>query len=174
MKKVPKIFEKASLKDLNKKQVDLLKKLAGKKIDGIYIFGKVGTGKTHMLYAFVNRMKEAYPHHYPYEIDVWNTTDLIARIKESFDNRHDNFLDQLMRFEGVLILDDIGTEKATEWVGEQFYRIINHRYENGLRTFYTSNLSPEELDEKIGERSVSRIVGSCEIVELQGDDRRLK
>ena len=78
-----------------------------------------------------------------------------------------------IKTENILLLDDLGAEKQTDWVLEILYRLINYRYEQMLPTFFSSNYSLQELSEKIGDRVVSRIVEKCDIVKIEGEDRRL-
>lgn len=73
----------------------------------------------------------------------------------------------------LLIVDDIGAERVTEWVRERMVSIINTRVSNNLATIYTSNLSPEELKEELGGRISGRVLGSSQIVEIIGGDRRV-
>lgn len=74
----------------------------------------------------------------------------------------------------LVLFDDIGTESPTKWVREQLYIIINSRESNGLSSIFTSNLSLAQLGhpDYLGERIASRIEGSCDIVHLQGRDKR--
>lgn len=76
----------------------------------------------------------------------------------------------------IVIWDDIGTEKPSDWVRERLYTFINHRESNGLSQIFTSNILLEQLmdDRYLGERIASRIAGQCEIVELVGHDRRME
>ena len=60
----------------------------------------------------------------------------------------------------------------TEWVRERLVGIINTRVGAGLSTIYTSNLSPEELKEGLGDRISSRVLGSSGVIEITGADRR--
>lgn len=73
-----------------------------------------------------------------------------------------------------LVLDDLGAEKATEYVRQATYFIINHREMNLLPTFITTNFSMDHLDENIDPRISSRICGMCEIMRFEGKDRRIK
>ena len=77
-----------------------------------------------------------------------------------------------MRRCNLLIVDDIGAEKPSEWVRERLLSFINTRVSNELTTIYTSNLSLERLREKMGDRIVSRIIGSTKEIELVGRDQR--
>jgi DNA replication protein DnaC len=72
-----------------------------------------------------------------------------------------------------LILDDLGTEKVSDWVLQSMYQIINARYVQMRQTVITSNHSLEELRSRIGDRIPSRIAEMCEVFELRGKDRRV-
>lgn len=72
----------------------------------------------------------------------------------------------------LLIIDDIGAERVTDWVRERMVSIINTRVSNNLTTIYTSNLSPEELRGELGDRIASRVLGSSQVVEITSGDRR--
>lgn len=75
----------------------------------------------------------------------------------------------------VLVLDDIGVEKVTDWTLNVLYLIISHRYEHFKKTFFTSNFSLNDLMTQFGDaRLVSRINGWCNIVEFTGQDKRQK
>lgn len=143
---------------------------------GLYLHGAVGTGKTHVCWGIKDHFDKPDIVRYA---RMWNVVDLMHEIRSDFDrspetkrNPETDLTDPRERF--LLILDDIGAEKATEFVAETLYRIINFRYVQMLPTIFTSNLAPQDLADKIGERSASRIVEMCEIIELTGGDRRLK
>ena len=142
---------------------------------GLYVYGGVGTGKTYAVWALINRFKEMFPmdilsNHFR----VYNITDLLERIKDTYSNDLDEFLSELFRYDGILVIDDIGVERCNEWAQEQLYRIINNRYERNKKMFFTSNLSLDELESHSGPRIVSRIVETCNIIKLNGEDKRLK
>lgn len=77
-----------------------------------------------------------------------------------------------MRNVELLILDDIHQEKGSDWVKEQLFITINHRYEQGLPTIITSNFPIEDLAERYTQQIASRLMETCKIVEFGGDDRR--
>lgn len=138
---------------------------------GLYIHGDVGTGKTHIAYAIQKKLDEM-----KLTNRFHNTTELIFDIKRDFDRdiyskrRWDEVLTE---YKGVIILDDIGAERITDYVAEVFYLIINNRYTKMLPIIFTSNLSIAELAERVGDRTASRIVELCDVVHLKGEDRRL-
>jgi len=74
----------------------------------------------------------------------------------------------------LVIFDDLGAQNDSSWVREQFYIIINERYNKGLSTFYTANTPLEELarEDKLGERITDRIKDGCNIFEIKGESWR--
>jgi DNA replication protein DnaC len=140
---------------------------------GIYLHGAVGTGKTHAAWA----IKKKYDK--PDEGRIakfWNVTEFLREVRADFDRTPEDKTRPeraLMAHRGLVILDDIGAEKPTDFVAETLYVVINRRYEDMLPTIFTSNLDIRELALRIGDRSASRIVEMCEVVKLIGKDRRL-
>lgn len=85
-------------------------------------------------------------------------------------NTHENSNDLLTKVanEPFLVLDDIGTSKVTDWVLEQLYLLIDHRWECNLPTVFTSNYSLTQLGEQLGDdRIPSRIQAMCKIVKKE-------
>lgn len=81
---------------------------------------------------------------------------------------------EFQRFAGadVLLVDDLGAAKASDWTEEVNYRLINHRYENEKPTLITSNVTPAQLGHALGDRVGSRLSEMCQRVVLKGGDRR--
>jgi primosomal protein DnaI len=71
------------------------------------------------------------------------------------------------------VLDDLGREKVSEWTGELIYAVVNARYEAGLPSVATSNLSPAELIAVGYWPAMSRLAEDGRIVEVTGPDHRL-
>jgi len=141
----------------------------GREKNGLYIWGGVGTGKTHILYAI-----RAYWAERLMRFRIVNVSELFADIKKSFGT--DNVLDVIEEGSYYQGFDDIGTEKDTEWAGEQMYRLVNRFYEHKKYFVFTSNLSLKELAGRFGEqgdRIASRIAEMCEVIEIKGNDRRV-
>ena len=168
---LPKRYEEVKYEDVREDIRTLFEGMKDSR-KGIYIWGGVGSGKTHTLYA----LKEKTPELLKVVSMLKNTTELLRDIRTDFEKPYAEKAreeEKIVDFKGVLFIDDIGAEKMTEWVAETFYLILNHRYNEMIPTIFTSNLSPAELSEKLGDRIVSRIVGSCDVVKLDGEDRRL-
>lgn len=170
MIKIPRRYENAKYEDIPENIVNFLQNLDEER-KGIYIHGGVGTGKTHIIYAMAKRANEK-----GFGLVIKNIPELLKEFRFDFSrNNNDKEFEEehIMKYQGLLILDDVGSEKMSDWVEETFYLIINKRYNEMLPTIFTSNLNLSELADRIGDRIVSRIAGSCEVVELKGEDKRL-
>jgi DNA replication protein DnaC len=178
--KIPLRYEGAKYEEIPQEIRDKFEQM-GKSKKGLYIHGPVGTGKTYIIYALAKKREERRQKNYDNGISdpscwVYNSTEFLRDIKEDFDKRQEdkiNVYEKMLSYDGLLILDDLGAEKMTEWVSETFYLIINDRYENLKQTIITSNFSIKDQAERIGDRTVSRIVEMCDVIELVGEDRRL-
>lgn len=72
----------------------------------------------------------------------------------------------------LLIIDDLGAAKASEWVEEVTYRLINRRYNHMLPTLITTNLAIKDLRAHLGDRVTSRLAQMTTRVEFEPVDRR--
>ena len=152
-----------------------------------YIWGGVGTGKTRIAYGLVRRGIEK-----TYElatkdsdgntgvfspIKFYNFPKMLMYIKNGIgaDKKYADTLniEEIAEEKNTIIIDDVGSEKFTEWTVETLYQIINERYENMLPIIFVSNLSLSDLAGKVGDRISSRIAEMCEVVKLEGKDKRL-
>ena len=126
--------------------------------------GNYGCGKTHLAAAVAN-----------YAVGMGVPTlfltvpDLLDTLRFSYDSQDTTFEQRFdeIRTATLLILDDFGTQNATGWAQEKLFQIINYRYINRLATVVTTNLSLEEIEERIRSRLAdpelvtrSRIVSS--------------
>ncbi|MGF1425505.1 ATP-binding protein [Kitasatospora sp. LaBMicrA B282] len=130
--------------------------------------GVVGAGKTHQAYGAVRTLVQA-------GIGVrWRATtasDLYAELRPSPDTDTERVLAAYSRVP-LLILDDLGAAKATEWTEEQTYRLINRRYNHMLPTLITTNLPIRELRTYLGDRVASRLRQMTTQVSFEPVDRR--
>src|SRR6185312_11256028 len=107
-------------------------------------------------------------------VAIYSLPRLLNLLRESLD-APGGLIDLLDRLGAVdlLHIDDLGAENQTDWVLEQLYSIVNARYESERAILTTSNLMPEELGERLGARTVSRLEEICgEPLPLFGEDRR--
>jgi DNA replication protein DnaC len=136
---------------------------------GLWLTGGFGTGKTALAMIVSRAAIDAGR-----SVAIYSCPRLLAMLRESIDNGVGGvveFLDQLTAVD-LLHIDDLGAEHRTEWVLEQLYSIVNARYQDERSTMVTSNLSRDELAEQLGERIVSRLEGSCELLPFYGTDAR--
>jgi DNA replication protein DnaC len=80
-------------------------------------------------------------------------------------------VDEIKKYKQLIVLDDFGAEKMTDFVRQVSYLIINYREQNKLQTIITSNFTLDEIDMYIDRRISSRIAGMCEVVRMSGDKR---
>lgn len=105
-----------------------------------------------------------------------SVVDLLGIIRESFSA--DNLkaparrLLHRARADALVILDDIGAEKPSDWVEEQLYALIDLRYRMQRSTIFTTNCTLKQLESQIGSWVVSRIFEMCEGVKVEGRDWR--
>ncbi len=139
---------------------------------GLLIHGPVGCGKTHLAVALMWEALEVIDYQ---DILFVSVPELLYEIRAGFDKGSDadrGILKRAMEVR-VLILDDLGAERVTDWVGETLYMLINHRYNASAMTICTTNLAPSQIAKHIGDRAASRLMGMCDVVKLDGADRRL-
>lgn len=147
--------------------------------EGLYIWGKsTGCGKTSWACKIMSHYfrKIAFTTGLENEGLYIFLPTFLEDLRDNYDNKDSDFEQVLSMVKGckLLIIDDIGAERVTEWVRERMVSIINTRSSNGLCTIYTSNLSPKELTEELGDRIASRVLGSSQVVEISGGDWRLE
>ena len=150
----------------------------------MFFCGPIGTGKTYTLYAIfryllvlidMDKVDAQYPGNRVINaVKLLNFPNMLSSLRNSYsENRGAHEEEFGLKHPGILLIDDFGAEKTTEWNIEIMYRLVNYRYEHELPTFFASNLSLQELSEKSCDRVASRISEMCEVVEMVGEDKRL-
>lgn len=134
--------------------------------DGLMFTGAVGTGKTHLAAGI---LKTAYKR----SLDgvLISVPDLLNEIRNGFNNKGPSIEDKL-KDKFLVILDDLGAENITDWVRENLFTLINHRYENQKPLIITTNCTPAQLTERIGERTTDRLREMCKVVTVGGKSWR--
>ncbi|MEU3724344.1 ATP-binding protein [Streptomyces sp. NPDC031705] len=134
----------------------------------LLIAGPTGTGKTHQAYGAVRALLAAGVR---LRWEAVTAADLYARLRPRPGLDAERELHTLARCP-LLLLDDLGAAKGSEWTEELTYRLINHRYEYLRPTLLTTNLPIPELRTALGDRVASRLSEMTHRVVLDGADRR--
>jgi DNA replication protein DnaC len=144
---------------------------------GLYLWGSPGVGKTHIAAALAIREFELGS-----LVRFTTLVELQAKVRSTYGTRtsEDEVLDTIMCCR-LLVLDDVGKERPTEWSQNMLYRIIDSRYNAMLPVIITSNYGRPELaarlatgtDDEMAACIVSRLSEMCESLHVTGIDRRL-
>jgi DNA replication protein DnaC len=138
---------------------------------GLWLEGDVGTGKTTLAMLVSKHAIEA-----GHSVAIYSLPRLLARIRRTYDAdaRELSYLEFFKRLTSVdlLHLDDLGAEKRSDWVLEQLYAIVDERYAANRAMVVTTNMNVADLEEQIGQRTVSRLAEMCETLPLFGSDHR--
>jgi DNA replication protein DnaC len=153
---------------------------------GLLLTGSVGVGKTHLAVGIIQAL-------------IWEKgvralfcdyRELLKRIQESYNPLVATTELQILApvFEAeVLILDELGAQKPTDWVWDTVALVLNTRYNDKRTTLITTNypnapaamarnadkaIREETLGDRIGERMRSRLAEMCVEVEMRGNDLR--
>lgn len=140
----------------------------------LLLYGRWGTGKTGLaIAAFRHRIETR-------QCDgLFKTSpDLLEAIRATFDRETggptSSQVTDAIKSVALLLIDDLGAEKLTDWVEERLYMVINHRYDRQLTTIYTSNLDLQALGKHLSQRIAWRVKEMSEgaIVHVQGANLR--
>ncbi|MFZ1157787.1 MAG: ATP-binding protein [Candidatus Sulfotelmatobacter sp.] len=159
---------------------------------GLLIIGKIGTGKTHLGVGIIKKLilNKGVP------CLFYDYRELLKQIQNSYNAAVQTTELDVLRpvFDTeVLVLDELGAVKPTEWVWDTVSLILNTRYNDQRTTIITTNFEDqpaagatgsysaakaaaqaETLGDRIGERMRSRLHEMCRVITLDGSDFRLK
>lgn len=136
---------------------------------GVVYVGEPGRGKTHLL----TRLGERFIAEKQRRVAYMTLAELLEDIRRSFDGAPREALYMRAETADVLILDDIGAEKATEWSQERVTLLLDSRIRTGRGLLLAgTNMMPDEWSEQIGKRAASRMLEMAEVVQVEGPDHR--
>lgn len=136
---------------------------------GIIFCGGVGTGKTFYACCIGNALLEK-----GVKVLITNFAKILNEMQGFYDEEKKNFIDNLQYYE-LLIIDDLGIERSTDYALEQIYNVIDTRYRSGKPIIITTNLTPKELknpDNLKIERVYDRVLEMCTPIIIDGVSRR--
>ena len=146
---------------------------------GLLFIGPVGVGKTHLAVAILRELIDRY------QINglFYQFGALLRRIQDSYNpisQASEMTVLQPVFEADVLVLDELGASKPTDWVRDTMMQIINTRYNDKRMTIFTTNYADkrgekdaiENLEDRIGVALRSRLYEMCRTVEIVGEDYR--
>jgi DNA replication protein DnaC len=141
----------------------------------LVLSGGFGLGKSHLLEAIVRfNLDQNCSTRYEF------TSSFLDRLRHSYDDDSEQDLFALLEWYqrmNLLVLDDLGVEKSTEWGREKLTMVVDERLRDGRRLAIGTNLGKEQLSQNLGPRMASRLFpehGDEEVAVayLAGKDRR--
>lgn len=138
--------------------------------DGLLIWGIPGNGKSHIAAAIAHAVKAKE------KTVVFQTVpELLERIRSTFNAKQKDteksIMEALLHCD-LLVLDDIGSEKISDWVLDVMFRIVDGRYRQKKPIVYTTNLNPKELKFQLNDRIYDRMIETSTIIENSGTSYR--
>ena len=134
----------------------------------LMLFGPVGTGKTYQAFGAIRTIALSGV---SLGWELIAAADLFGQMRPRERSNPEDVFERYATT-GLLVLDDLGASKGSEWTEEVLYRLINHRYQHEAPTVITTNLEPPQLREAVGDRVASRLREMSYQVVLKGGDRR--
>ena len=154
--------------------------------NGLLFVGPCGVGKTHLAVGILHALISDYG----VSGRFVDCKELLKEIQNSYSAHNEQSERQVLRpaLEAeVLVLDELGAARRTDWVSDMIEHLLNMRYNDRKTTIITTNLpyasagvvsGPKEssrqetLGDRIGERMLSRLGEMCVVVEMDGPDYR--
>lgn len=178
-------FDNFEVNSNNKKVYQSLKNYSEKLVNeverkGLILVGNNGVGKTHLACSIANELiKNGIP------IIYGTLINLLAELKNTYDvynNISEMKIIKLYEKVDLLIIDDLGKEKPSEWGLEKLFTIINSRYENNLPVIITTNYDQNSLIDRLSingeietaKSIISRLYEMCYLVKIEDRDHRIK
>jgi phage replication protein, putative len=147
----------------------------------IIITGGVGTGKTHLAYAIINKLEEVkqtdYGAKYYTEKNVLYKTikEIIDDIRACWNKNADDYDRRKVediKTKPLLIIDEVGVQYGSDAERIELFEIFNERYNYMLPTIAISNLNRSQIEKVLGLRITDRLFGGSKVIELTGKSHR--
>lgn len=137
----------------------------------LVLTGPTGVGKTHACWGAVREIVEGRARA---GLGLrWHATthpELNDELRPKPDGSHAWALEPYLAAE-LLVLDDLGAGKQSEWTGDSLHRLVDHRWSHKLPSLFSTNLTRRALTDAVGDRVVSRLA-DAQHVAIKGEDRR--
>lgn len=142
--------------------------LTKKDLVGLMLTGTVGNGKTHAAACIANELMENRK-----TVLTLSLAGYLSKLREDFAEAEPEMLKRVKKVD-LLIIDDFGTEKVTEWVLEKVFSLIDTRYRACKPLLMTTNLDMEDIELRFDMRISDRIKEMCFIHQVTEASRRGK
>ena len=136
---------------------------------GLLFWGNVGTGKSFIAACIANALIEKNV-----PVLMTNFSKILNQMGVMYSDERYQYIASFSNFQ-LLIIDDLGIERKTEYALEQLYAVIDERYKSGLPLIITTNLTINEIrnpSDIAHSRIYSRILEMCTPVHIAGEDCR--
>lgn len=140
-----------------------------KKSIGLLFWGGVGTGKSFLAGCIANALLDQ-----GVKVTTTNFTRLLNQLTDLYAGERNDFIDSFNRYP-LLIIDDLGVERNSDFAREQVFHIIDSRYRSGLPTIVTTNLTLKEMKKPpdlARSRIYDRVLERCIPVLVNGQNIR--
>lgn len=154
--------------------------------NGFGFFGGVGSGKTYITTAIINeiiayrleRLTDEEKENACFGKFIVNApiifigfTELFELIKPNIDDSEE--LMRKIKKTKLLVIDDLGACKLTDWKSDKLFELIDYRYSEELPIIFTTNLIPDELKTVVGDRIIDRLKAMCEEIVITSKSQRI-
>src|SRR5947209_13310479 len=142
--------------------------------EGIWFLGPRGTGKTSLAMLISQCVLRARR-----TVAIYTAPQLLTEIRSSYEQGSAHSYASLMqrlRSVDLLHLEDLAVAKTNDWVLEQFYTVVNDRYQDRRSIMFTADVrAPSDLGDHVGHRTFSRLMEICgDQIHMFGDDFRIE
>lgn len=144
----------------------------------LLLIGNYGTGKSHLSVSMIKEIMDK-----DFTCIFISTPKLLTKLRSTYNKgseyTEEQIIESLTKVD-CLVLDDIGSEQSGQkqdennqtWATSKLFEIIDSRI--GKHTIFTSNFTPEELQQRLGGRNFSRMMENTHVIKMYGDDYRLR
>lgn len=159
--------------DMTDKHMKLCKRYAEKIVkigtapQGLLMHGSVGTGKTFASACIANYLMKNGK-----TVLVMNLGLYLIKLKKEWDEAESNVLEYVKNCD-LLVIDDFGVEKISEFVRDKAFALIDTRYRAEKPLIITTNLSLKDIEEKFGSRIADRLQEMCYQLRVEGQSKRI-
>jgi DNA replication protein DnaC len=160
--RVPLMYRDATFGELDPSVAATMREWLEREGSTLMLAGPVGTGKTHAGYALLNHLAQALT------VEAVTCADLLASLRPDGDAQSA----ERAKAADVLLLDDFGAAKASEWAVEQIVSLLDHRLRNGQRQVVTTNSPYDALVEAWDDRAMDRLRYRWTVIQMNGESRR--